>query len=61
MNPVTSLFRREQSVPEKVVSPLSGLPVRKIAASAATAAATVVAVSAASAAMSALRRRAEGR
>ena len=57
MNAVVSLFGKK-TVPEKVASPLTHLPVRKIAASGAAAAASLVAVSAASAATSALRRRA---
>jgi hypothetical protein len=51
-----SLFGKK-TVPEKAASPLTHLPVRKIAASGAAAAASLVAVSAASAATSALRRR----
>ena len=60
MNALQRLLRRTPA-PVPVSSPLTRLPVRRIAATGATAAATVVAVSAASAATSAVRRRAEGR
>lgn len=61
MSAVQRLVRRATPPPAPVPSPLTRLPVRRIAATGAAAAAGMVAVSAASAATSALRRRVEGR